>query len=71
MVDWQVDVEELRLAKSPDTPPYPVVRVGRGGPAGPTEWHEANAIIFRAFTELNGGANLEDSHDSNADIIQR
>ena len=50
-VDWSVDVEALAAAQSATSPPFPVVECVSGRPAGPTEHHEANQVIFEYLRE--------------------
>jgi len=69
-VDWDVDSELLSRATSVLEVPYPVIRCVDGRPAGPTEWHEANAIICRAFADARDGEPEPEVRDEKLDIIR-
>ncbi|MEM8783821.1 MAG: hypothetical protein AAGE65_13330 [Planctomycetota bacterium] len=60
-VNWEVDVDKLREAESPDSPPYPVVTTKDNVMAGPTWTHEANRNIWLAF---NNGKELPPPSDT-------
>ena len=68
-VRWTVDPELLRSARSLDQPPFPLVWLDSGAPAGPTEHHNANRVILQVLEDLREQDHPTSENDGDSDKI--